>query len=303
MPINKLCIVGVGLIGGSLAMALRRVRPEIRVVGAGRNAARLEKAVELGVIDEYCLNPADAVRGADVVVIATPVGSFEDSLAVVASVVEPHTVITDVGSSKGGVVAAVERIAATYGSHIAEQFVPGHPIAGREKSGVEASLATLYDHHRVILTPTEKTSADALAVVTAMWELAGANVTEMGVEHHDEVLAATSHLPHVLAYGLVDTLAQMEERREIFSYAAGGFRDFTRIASSDPVMWRDICLSNRSALLDVLDRFTEELAELRELIAESNGPGLEKRFAFARDSREAAAGKFSAVFKHPDTAK
>jgi prephenate dehydrogenase len=125
----------------------------------------------------------------------------------------------------------------------------------------------------------------------------------MGVEHHDEVLAATSHLPHVLAYGLVDTLAQMEERREIFSYAAGGFRDFTRIASSDPVMWRDICLSNRDALLDVLDKFTSELAELRELIAESDGSGLEKRFAFARDSREAAAGKLPGVFKHTDTTK
>ena len=246
--IQRLCLIGVGLIGGSLARALREAGEVGEVIGCGRGEANLQTAVRLGVVDRYQLDPAQAVAGADVVVIAVPLGAIEAVLRTIVPHLAPDAVVTDVGSAKGSVVADVARI---YGG-IPPNFVPGHPIAGTENSGVEASFATLFQRRRVILTPLAETAAAAHSLIKQMWELAGAEVVNMGVRHHDAVLAATSHLPHLLAYTLVDTLARLDDRAEFFRYAAGGFRDFTRIASSDPVMWRDICVANREQLLEMI---------------------------------------------------
>jgi len=280
--IKRLCIIGVGLIGGSLARALKRDGACGEVVGCGRDEAALQRAVELGVIDRYHADPAQAVRGADVVVLAVPLGNMEAVLRAIAPAVTDDTVITDVGSAKGSVVAAA---AAVFGG-VPARFVPGHPIAGTEKSGVDASFAELFEGRRVILTPLATTDHGAHDIVRRMWEQAGAEVVDMDVAHHDEVLAATSHLPHVLAFALVDTLARMHEKAEIFRYAAGGFRDFTRIASSDPNMWRDICLANREAVVAMLDRFGADLALLRAAIDGGDGAALAEVFTRAKTARD-----------------
>jgi prephenate dehydrogenase len=280
--INKLCLIGVGLIGGSLARALRKSGAVNEIVGCGRNEALLQRAVELGVIDSYTLNMAEAVRGADMIVLAVPVGSMGDVFSAIAPVADEEAVITDVGSTKSSVVEAA--IKACGGLPV--NFVPGHPIAGTERSGVEASFAELYQQRRVILTPLPETNPAATEKVRKMWEWTGAEVETMEVHHHDEVLAATSHLPHVLAFGLVDSLARMEDTREIFRYAAGGFRDFTRIASSDPRMWTDICLANRAALLQVLEHFAEDLAGITQAIDAGDGEHLLKVFQRAKAARD-----------------
>lgn len=280
--IERLCIIGVGLIGGSLARALKRAGACGDVVGCGRDEASLLRAVELGVIDRYHTDPAAAVEGADVIVLAVPLGTMESVMRVIAPAVGAKAVITDVGSAKGSVVAAAE---AAFGK-VPGRFVPGHPIAGTEKSGVEASFAELFRGRRVILTPLPGTDADAHRQVRRMWESTGAEVVDMEVGHHDEVLAATSHLPHMLAFALVDTLARMHEKAEIFRYAAGGFRDFTRIASSDPAMWRDICLANREAVVAMMDRFSGDLAELRNAIAREDGAAIFEVFARAKQARD-----------------
>jgi prephenate dehydrogenase len=280
--IKRLCIIGVGLIGGSLARALKRADYCAEVVGCGRDQAHLQRALELGVIDRCERDPARAVDGADVIVLAVPLGAMEDIMRAVAGHLKPDAVITDVGSAKRSVVTAAQ---AAFGV-VPERFVPGHPIAGTEKNGVEASFAKLYEGRRVILTPLEHTAADALEVVRAMWARAGAEVVEMSVDHHDEVLAATSHLPHMLAFALVDTLARMHEQAEIFRYAAGGFRDFTRIASSDPVMWRDICLANRDAIAAMIDRFQGDLVGLREAVVQGDGKRIEEIFMRAKAARD-----------------
>lgn len=286
---SRLTIIGVGLIGGSLARALRRDRPEIEIVGCGRQLPNLQRARELGVIDRYETDPARAVHGADLVVVAVPVGSIEDVFVAIASHLAPGASVTDVGSTKGNVVAAARRI---LGGRLAD-FVPGHPIAGTEQSGVGASFAGLFAGCRVILTPLAETHRAAVDRVRALWQVAGARVSEMDVRHHDEVLAATSHLPHLLAYTLVDSLAGMDDSGEIFEYAAGGFRDFTRIASSDPALWRDICLANRVAMLDTLQRFTADLAAITDAVRRSDGEALTKVFARAKEMRDrfAARGK------------
>ena len=280
--IKRLCIIGVGLIGGSLARALKRAGACGEVVGCGRDEAALQHAGELGVIDRYHADPAQAVRGADVVVLAVPLGNMEAVLRAIAPAVTDDAVITDVGSAKGSVVAAA---AAVFGG-VPPRFVPGHPIAGTEKSGVDASFAELFEGRRVILTALATTDHGAHDTVRRMWEQAGAEVVDMDVAHHDEVLAATSHLPHVLAFALVDTLARMHEKAEIFRYAAGGFRDFTRIASSDPNMWRDICLANRDAVVAMLDRFGADLALLRAAIDGGDGVGLAELFTRAKTARD-----------------
>ena len=280
--IKRLCIIGVGLIGGSLARALKHAAYCSEVVGCGRDQVQLQRAVELGVIDRYEQDPARAVADADVIVLAVPLGAMESVMHAIAAHVKPDAVITDVGSAKGSVAAAAQ---AAFGT-VPGRFVPGHPIAGTEKSGVEASFADLYRDRRVILTPLAQTDADAVALVSEMWRQAGAEVVEMSVEHHDEVLAATSHLPHMLAFALVDTLARMHEQAEIFRYAAGGFRDFTRIASSDPVMWRDICLANREAIAAMIDRFQADLVGLREAIVQGDGKAIEEIFTRAKDARD-----------------
>ncbi|MGB4336268.1 MAG: prephenate dehydrogenase/arogenate dehydrogenase family protein [Chromatiaceae bacterium] len=284
--IQRLTVIGVGLIGGSLARALRRAGFVGEVVGCGRSLGNLQRARELGVIDRYHQDPAQAVTGADLVFIAVPLGAMAATFAAIRDHLAPGAILTDGGSVKGSVVADARQV---FG-HLPPRFVPGHPIAGTEQSGVDASFAELYRNRRVILTPLPDTDPAATAQVQAMWEACGAEVTQMAVDHHDEVLAATSHLPHLLAYGLVDSLARLRENDEIFRYAAGGFRDFTRIASSHPIMWRDICLANRQALGQMLARFQRELAELAADVEGGDGEALLEVFERAKAARDRYVG-------------
>lgn len=296
-PIKRLAILGVGLIGGSLARALRATGAVDEVVGCSRNSGHLQRAVELGVIDRYETDPAKAVAGADIVFLAVPLGAMRSTLLAIQPGLMPGAIITDGGSAKSSVVRDAESV---FGE-VPTTLVPGHPIAGREQTGVDASDAALYHQRRVILTPVSRTDVTAVERVQWMWQQAGAEVTTMTVEHHDEVLAATSHLPHMLAYQLVDTLAKLNDSREIFRYAAGGFRDFTRIASSDPVMWRDICLANRDALLDVLDSYQQDLSALRDTIASGDSDSLLAAFGRAKTARDAFVDKAipMATLPHP----
>ena len=280
--IQRLAIIGVGLIGGSLARALRAAGGVGEVVGCGRTLANLDRAVELGVIDRYSQDIGAAVEGADMIMLAVPLGAMESAFRSMRGHLAADAVITDGGSVKGSVIEDARR---AFG-RVPESFVPGHPIAGTEQSGVEASFAELYRDRRVILTPPPDTSPQALKRVETMWRQCGAQVTEMAPAHHDEVLAATSHLPHMLAYSLVDSLARLKENDEIFRYAAGGFRDFTRIASSSPVMWRDICLANRSALGQMLKRFAGELHDLADALQSADGDRLLKIFERAKAARD-----------------
>jgi prephenate dehydrogenase len=253
------------------------------VVGYGRGLANLQRAVELGVVDRIETSLSAAVRDADMVVLATPVGSIADILGAIAPYLTGNTVVTDVGSVKGTIASAAHM---ALGEKCAG-FVPGHPIAGTERTGVEASFSSLFVGRRVVLTPLPETRPEAVARVRAMWQAAGAEVVSMSVEHHDTVLAATSHLPHLLAYALVDMLAGLDDSREIFAYAAGGFRDFTRIASSDPLMWRDISLANHDAIVDMLKRYRAELDGLIEAVACGDGTKLQTLFARAKAARDA----------------
>jgi len=279
--INRLCIIGVGLIGGSLARALRVAGYCKEVVGGGRDPGHLQQAVDLGVIDRFDTDLAAAVAGADMVLVAVPLGAMQTVFRKIRDHLDDNAVLTDAGSAKGSVIEAAQR---AFGS-VPGWFVPGHPIAGTENSGVAASLPDLFHHRRVILTPLEHTAATAVERVRRMWEAAGAQVTEMDSTHHDTVLAATSHLPHVLAFTLVDSLAKLSDREELFAYAAGGFRDFTRIASSDPVMWRDICLANGDAIQLLIDRFIEDLRSLSRCVHEHDGERLLELFESAKQVR------------------
>jgi len=281
--IKRLTIFGVGLIGGSLALALKRAGYCEHVVGCSRQESGLQKALELGVIDEYTLDPIEAVKGSDMVLLAVPMGAMGAVLASIKGHTDANAVITDAGSAKASVVAAAQ---AVFGD-LPDYFVPAHPIAGREKSGVEAAIVDLYDDHKVIVTPLPETSSEAEQRVIAMWQAAGAQVESMSVKKHDHVLAATSHLPHVLAYSLVDTLSKSEVSDDIFHYAAGGFRDFTRIASSDPVMWRDICLENREAILQSIEDFQSNLQSLHDLVSDADSARIMDVFAHAKSVRDA----------------
>lgn len=280
--IEKLAIIGVGLIGGSVALALREAGVVKEVVGCGRNAANLTRAVELGILDHYTHEVAEAVQGADLVLLAVPLGAMRETIESMRDHLAPNAVVTDAGSVKGSVV---EDLRTVFGE-IPGFFVPGHPIAGTERSGAEAAFASLYRNRRVILTPLTETDRQAVAAVEAMWRHCGAEITHMSVAHHDEVLAATSHLPHMLAFSLVDSLARLKENDEIFRYAAGGFRDFTRIASSNPVMWRDICLANQQALGEMLTRFADELHDLAAILERGDGAGLLEIFERAKRARD-----------------
>ena len=280
--IEKLAIIGVGLIGGSVALALREVGAVREVVGCGRSEANLRKAAELGIIDHYTHDIGEAVQGADLVLLAVPLGAMRETFSAMQPHLSPNAVVTDAGSVKGSVV---EDLKSVYGE-IPGFFVPGHPIAGTERSGAEAAFPSLYRNRRVILTPLAETDAEAVKRVEWMWRQCGADITRMAVQHHDEVLAATSHLPHMLAFSLVDSLARMKENDEIFRYAAGGFRDFTRIASSNPAMWRDICLANQASLGHMLTRFADELHELASILSKGDADGLLEIFERAKQARD-----------------
>jgi prephenate dehydrogenase len=289
MPANKiykLCVIGVGSIGGSLACALRAAGVVDTIVGVGRSPENLTRATELKVIDSFETEIKAAVSGADMVVVATPLGVMQSVFTELKECLPENCVLTDVGSAKQHVIEAAQN---AFGE-LPANFVPGHPIAGTEKSGVEAANARLFQQRRVILTPHPNTSNEALDSVRQMWLACGADLVEMQALHHDEVLAETSHLPHMLAYALVDTLARMDDKREIFEFAAGGFRDFTRIASSDPQMWHDICVANREQLANALHAFNADLMRLTKAVEEADSEYLKETFTRAKKARDTFCG-------------
>ena len=280
---NKVVVCGVGLIGGSFALALKAAGVVGQVVGLGRTRAALEQAQQLGVIDGIAKDWKEALDGADLVLLGMPVGQMPAVMTALAPHLGPSTIVTDAGSTKQDVAAAAR---AALGNKIA-QFVPGHPIAGAEKSGAAAASKDLYLERRVVLTPLAENTAAAVARVRSAWETCGAKVSELTPASHDRIFAAVSHLPHLLAYALVNEFSQRENTEQLFGFAAGGFRDFTRIAGSHPEMWRDICLANRAALIRELDAYMAELLQARVLLAAADGAGLQAMFDNARSTRNA----------------
>ena len=269
-----------------MALALKSKNWCQHIVGCSRSEQNLKRAVELGVIDSWSLDPCEAVKNADIVFLATPVGAFESVLASIKDCISAQTIITDGGSCKKSVVDAAVNVFGT----VPHRFVPGHPIAGKEKSGVEYASGDLYVDHKVILTPLPDTDSEATETVSDMWKTCGAIVQLLDVEQHDKVLAATSHLPHVLAYALVETVAKTTFVSEIFEYAAGGFRDSSRVASSDPTMWRDICQYNRDAILEMTSLYRDKLASLEQLIEANDSEGLYELFERAKAVRDQRFG-------------
>ena len=279
--IGTLALFGVGLIGGSLALALKKQNAVGRVIGIGRSRANMLAARRLGLIDEIAAEPAAAVRRADVVLIAVPLGETAGVLARIAPHLQTHTIVTDAGSTKRDVIRAARR---ELGTAFA-RFVPAHPIAGTEKSGAKAAKENLFEGRNLIVTPDAATDPRAIALVTGMWRRAGMRILKMNAVEHDRVFALVSHLPHVLAFALVDDLARRKDAAALFQQTGGGFRDFTRIAGSSPEMWRDICIANRDQLTAALDRYLDGLKDFQRMIAGANGRALEKRFAAARAAR------------------
>lgn len=289
--IDKLVVCGVGLIGGSFAMALRRAGMVKRIVGVGRGGTTLERALERGVIDEAATDWSTALDGADLVLLAPPVGQMDAIMTAMAPHLAPGTVVTDAGSTKRDVIEAIyQRLDAHLG-----YVVPAHPIAGAEASGVDAAFASLYEGKKVVVTPLPENEPSAVLRVREAWEACGAVIHEMPPQDHDRVFAAVSHLPHLLAFGLVHDLAGRANAEQLFSFAASGFRDFTRIAGSHPEMWRDICIANRQAVLAELDQYLAELAYLRALLLSGDGQRLEQLFAEARRARNAWAEQYAAA--------
>jgi prephenate dehydrogenase len=280
--INKLTLIGVGLIGGSFALALREAGLVREIVGVGRSAENLSAALGMYVIDVSVTDLAQAVQGADLVLLAVPVGQMGESMAAIAPHLGAHTVVTDVGSTKQDVVTLARQY---LGAHLS-RFVPGHPIAGAEKSGVKAARGELFRERNVVLTPLAETDVAAVELVTRLWQGCGAKVSQMDSADHDAVFAAVSHLPHVLAFALVDYIASQANAEQLFGFAASGFRDFTRIAGSSPEMWRDICLANRDTMLSQLGGFERELAQIKIFLQQGDGAGLEALFRRARDARQ-----------------
>jgi prephenate dehydrogenase len=279
--LKKLVIFGVGLIGGSVALALKKTKTPVTIVGVGRSAESLQTALDLGVIDADASDAATAIKDADLILIAAPVAQTPAILNAIKPHLNAATVITDAGSTKGDVLQCAKDI---LGEQF-NQFVGGHPIAGAEKSGVSAATADLYMNKNVVLTPTAETAAEAIALVKTLWQACGANVSEMTAATHDGIFAAVSHLPHLLAFALVDDIASRPNAEQLFGFAASGFRDFTRIAGSHPEMWRDISLANRTALLNELDAYQQELSKLQQLLKAEDGAGLEALFERASVAR------------------
>lgn len=279
--INKICIIGVGLIGGSFAAGLKQSNQAITIVGFGRSENSLIKAQSLGVIDEYSLDIATALQGVDMLLIATPVDSFGAILELIKPHIDDSMIISDVGSTKSSVVDIAKQV---FGK-MPSRFIPAHPIAGKEKSGVEASDGALFNNKRVILTPQNDADAQALKAVSELWEILGAQVETMTHQQHDDLLAMTSHLPHMLAFGLMDYL--IKSNPDAGDYAAGGFKDFSRIASSDAVMWRDICLNNSLDIVKHIAGYQQSLDNLSSLIKNNESEALEKLFSEAKSARDA----------------
>jgi len=280
--LNSVLVIGVGLIGGSFAKGIRQRKLAQEVVGFGFHEQKLQKAVELGVLDRYEMHLPTAVAQADLILLAVPLGAMTSVLTSIQPHLSEHTIITDAGSSKKSVLQSAEQV---FGK-VPANFVAGHPIAGKESSGVEAADGDLYVKHRVILTPTDGTDPQALQRVKQLWQGLGACVSEMTPEYHDEVLAATSHLPHLLAFNLVDLLNEHEELGNVFQYTAGGFRDFTRIASSDATMWRDIAVNNSEAIAKWLRKYQQGLDEMIQLVEAKKGDQLFELFAAAKEARD-----------------
>ncbi len=282
--INKLCIIGIGLIGSSIARAARKqgLCREIVAFGRVEDVENLKKAVQLGVVERFYTDIEAAVEQADYVVIATPVGAVENVFKLLKPLWNELTVYSDVCSTKGSVINAAEAVF----KQVPANFVPAHPIAGAENSGVEAGDDSLFLNKRLIVTPLASTSKTALDKIVRFWTDLGAEVSEMTVEHHDKVLAATSHLPHILAFALVDLLGKKNETDEIFKYAAGGFKDFTRIASSDPTMWQDICLANKQEIIPLIQQLQTELGNIQQMLEHDQAQQLFNTFTYARNARQ-----------------
>ena len=279
---HQAAIIGIGLIGSSLARVLRQKGLADKITGAARSEKNRKTALSLGVVDEAFENPLDAVRGADIVFVCTPVGIIAETIGKFVPALKKGAIVSDVGSVKAEIIKQVK-------PYLTDSFffIPGHPVAGTEKSGPENGFAELFDERWCILTPETGTNAEAVAAVREVWEQAGMKVEEMSAERHDKVMALMSHLPHLIAYTIVGTAADLEEetREDVLKYAAGGFRDFTRIAGSDPVMWRDIFLNNTGAVLDCLQRFSEDLTVLQKAIRQKDGTTLQHWFARTRKIR------------------
>ncbi|MDP2828147.1 MAG: prephenate dehydrogenase/arogenate dehydrogenase family protein [Sulfuricellaceae bacterium] len=279
--INRLVIIGVGLIGGSLALALRQAGAVKEIIGVGRSQENLNAALHLGIIDRAESDPASAVKNADIVLLAVPVAAMQPTMAALAPHLEPHTIITDVGSTKRDVLGYAHRHLPKHLTH----FIAAHPIAGAEQSGATAARANLFQNRNVVITPLPVNDPAAVNAVSQMWVQCGAKVSSMTPQRHDEIFAAVSHLPHLLSFALVDEIAARPNAEELFAYAASGFRDFTRIAGSHPEMWRDICLANRDALLHELDAYQGHLENLRTMLEQGDGAALENVFEHARNAR------------------
>jgi prephenate dehydrogenase len=290
---HKIVIFGVGLIGGSFALALRKANSVGEVVGFGRSELTLKHALELGIIDRIGADVATEVCDADLVLLTTPVGQMAELMARIAPHLGPNTLVTDGGSTKGDVV----KDAYTHLGGKVVQYVPAHPIAGGEQSGAAAARPDLYTGKKVVLTPLPENSPDSVTKVTKVWEACGATVSELTPELHDEVFAAVSHLPHLLSYALVSDLARRDNRELYMSFAASGFRDFTRIAASSPEMWRDICMANRKALLQELKQYMGELSQMSRDLEAGDESQLEKTFRAAQEFRAGWAGKNSSSEK------
>lgn len=282
LKIGKLVVIGVGLIGGSFALALRRARAVRRVVGVGRTRRNLADALRLKVIDEASQDPARAVQDADLVLLATPVGQMPAIMTAIAPRLPAYAVVTDAGSTKRDVIDCAQRF---LGVHL-PRFVPAHPVAGTEKSGAAAAFPDLFRGRNVILTPQAGTAAGAVTLVRRAWETCGARVVRLDAGAHDELLAAVSHLPHVIAFALVNMLAGRRNPARLFALSAGGLRDTVRIAGSSPEMWADICVANRDALLAALEDYENELEQTRTAIERADAQELRRLFAQARSARE-----------------
>ncbi|HVK55623.1 MAG TPA: prephenate dehydrogenase/arogenate dehydrogenase family protein [Burkholderiales bacterium] len=278
---KKIAIFGVGLIGGSFALALKAAQAVQQIVGVDRDLGNLQRAVELGVITQYETDPAKAIEGAELVLLAIPVGQMKGVMQAIAPHLGAATIVTDAGSTKQDVI----RFALEYLPRHLPYVVPAHPIAGAESSGVGAANPNLFRGRNLVLTPLAETAAEAIDKVKTAWELCGMRIRQMSAATHDSVFAAVSHLPHILAFALVEELAGRKDSEQFFRYAASGFRDFTRIASSSPEMWRDICLANRDAVVSELENYQEQLQVLRRMLLDGDGQGLEELFGRAREAR------------------